>query len=174
MPMMRHSHSGIFHGGIFLFAIAATVLIFPAGQAHAISINFNIPEQYTTVTAGERVYFEVSVLYPENPVREDLHFEYDVVAENGETIAQSEVLKAVENQLSFMDYIVVPQSGASGLYNLKIKVSDYAQLNEDVSASFNVAAQNNQLVYYFIALLVAIISVGIFIGIEIKNIVKHT
>jgi len=155
---------------IIIGIIFLSVVLFPI-SAFALSTEVHVPEKYTNVSAGDRFYFELDIQYPENPSREDLHLEYDIT-KNGETIAQSQVLKAVETQASFMDYVVIPDSAESGLYNINIKISDYAKLNESTSASFNVVGKDNQLLYYFLALVGVIIAFGIFIMIEIKRLTK--
>jgi hypothetical protein len=138
----------IFFPAVIILA-AAEGLLFPL-SVRALSIDVHVPEKYTDVQAGDRFYFEMEVRYPENPARKDLQIEYDIL-ENGKVIATSKFLKAVETQASFMDYVVIPESAKNGLHEIKAKVSDYEQLNSEVSASFMVTEKNHELkVYFFI------------------------
>ena len=50
-------------------------------------------------------------------------------------IAQSKVLKAIETQASFMDFIVIPESAKPGMHIIKVKITDYEGLSEEVEAS---------------------------------------
>lgn len=126
-----------------------------------ISIAVHVPEKYTDVGAGERFYFEIEVKYPENPLRKDLRLEYEILDKNRELIAQSKVLKAVEIQASFMDFIVIPENVNSGLYFIKVKISDYETLSEEVESSFQVISNSGeQIKVYFFILLFGILVVG--------------
>jgi hypothetical protein len=155
-----------------LFTSIFLMLIFwtTVAPAKAISVDVHVPEKYTDVLAGERFYFEMEIKYPENPSRKDLRLEYDIT-KNGEIIAQSKFLKAVETQASFMDYIVIPESAEKGLYAIEVKITDYdGNVNADTSASFNVTAKGNEITYYFFILLGIIIIFGGFVVIEIRRI----
>ena len=132
----------------------------------ALSLVVHVPEKYTDVHAGERVYFEIEVKYPENPTRKDLRLKYDILKDNA-VISQSQVLKAVETQASFIDFIVIPEGAETGLYRIKVKVSDYEGLSEEVSASFHVIGkEGDKIKLYFFILLGAIIIVGLLVGWE--------
>jgi len=85
----------------------------------ALSLVVHVPEKYTDVHAGERVYFEIEVKYPENPTRKDLRLNYDILKDNA-IISQAQVLKAIETQASFIDFIVIPE-GAVDCIELKLK-----------------------------------------------------
>ena len=85
------------------------VILFQVPEVKALSISADIPEKYAEIQAGERLYFEIDIKYPENPKRKDLHLNY-VVTKDNETIAQSQVLKAIETQAQFLDFIVIPES----------------------------------------------------------------
>ena len=133
----------------------------------ALSIVVHVPEKYTDVQAGERFYFEIEIKYPENPSRKDLRLNYEILKDE-EVIAQSKVLKAVETQASFIDFIVIPESADSGLHIIKVKISDYEVLSEEVSASFQVVSKGSGPVKtYFFILLGATILVGILVVINI-------
>ena len=144
------------------------IILWPESQVFAFNAAIHVPEKYTDVLAGERFYFEIEIKYPENTSRKDLRLEYNIT-KNGEIISQSKVLKAIETQASFMDYVVIPNSAEQGLYEIKVKISDYQGLNKETSASFNVASQDNSMLYYFLVLLAAIIIFGVFVMIEIRR-----
>ena len=168
--MKPDSRKKILRGGL-LFAIFLAAVFRPYSDVQALSVSVHVPEKYTEVMAGERFYFELEIRYPENPARKDLRLEYDIT-KNGEIVAQSKFLKAVETQASFMDYVVIPQSAQKGLYEIKVKISDYENLNEEASATFNVAAKDNSLMIYFFILLGAILALGGFIALEIRKVIK--
>ncbi len=133
----------------------------------ALSIAVHVPEKYTDVVAGERFYFEIEVKYPENPSRKDLRLGYEIL-KDGEVIAQAKVLKAIETQASFMDFIVIPESADSGMHIIKVKISDYEGLSEEVEASFHVTTnKGEQIKTYFFILLGVIILVGILVVVNI-------
>ena len=132
----------------------------------ALSIVVHVPEKYTDVQAGERFYFEIEVKYPENPSRKDLRLNYEILKDN-EIIAQSKVLKAIETQASFIDFIVIPESAEKGLHIIKVKITDYEGLSEEVSASFQVVSAGGKIKTYFFILLGATILVGILVVINI-------
>jgi hypothetical protein len=133
----------------------------------ALSVVVHVPEKYTDVVAGERFYFEIEVKYPENPSRKDLRLNYEIL-KDGELIAQSKVLKAIETQASFMDFIVIPESADSGMHVIKVKISDYESLSEEVEASFHVVSRSGgQIKMYFFILLGVVILVGILVVVSI-------
>ena len=134
----------------------------------ALSIVVHVPEKYTDVQAGERFYFEIEIKYPENPSRQDLRLEYEILDEENNIIAQSKVLKAIETQASFIDFIVIPESAEKGLHLIKISISDYESLSEEVEASFQViSAGSGQIKTYFFILLGVIVVVGILVVVNI-------
>jgi len=134
---------------------------------YALSIMVHVPEKYTNVEAGERFYFEVEIKYPENPARKDLRLNYEIL-KDGEPVAQSKFLKAIETQASFMDYIVIPEDRGSGMYIINIAIEDYEDLHEEVSASFHVVgSKGEQFKKYFFILLGVIFFVGILVVINI-------
>jgi len=132
----------------------------------ALSVVVHVPEKYTDVRAGERFYFEIEIKYPENPSRKDLRLNYEIL-KGEEIIAQSKVLKAVETQASFIDFIVIPESAEKGLHTIKVKISDYGGLSEEVEASFHVLGGGGQIKTYFFILLGAVLFVGILVVVNI-------
>ena len=150
-----------------LILFILTLYLLSLSSVSALSIVVHVPEKYTDVQAGERFYFEIEVKYPENPSRKDLRLEYEILKDD-EIIAQSKVLKAVETQASFIDFIVIPESAESGLHIIKVKISDYEVLSEEIEASFNVISTGSgQIKTYFFILLGVVILVGILVVIDI-------
>lgn len=142
-------------GALFLFNLV---------NVSALNLVVHVPEKYTDVVAGERFYFEVEVKYPENPSRKDLRLEYEILTQNGELVAQSKALKAIETQASFIDFIVIPEGSDPGFHIVNVKVKDYESLSEEVSASFNIKkAGGDEILLYLIAIIGAIILVGILV-----------
>jgi len=134
----------------------------------ALSVVVHVPEKYADVVAGERFYFEVEIIYPENPDRKDLRLEYEILTEDGDLVSQSKALKAVETQASFIDFIVIPESAQSGLYIIEVGVKDYGALSEEVSSSFHVkGAGVDQIIIYLIVILGAVILVGALVVLSI-------
>jgi len=133
----------------------------------ALSVMVQVPEKYTDVVAGERFYFEIGIKYPENPSRKDLRLDYEI-SMDGKVIAQAKVLKAIETQASFMDFIVIPKSARNGMHMIKVGISDYEILSEEVWASFQVVpSSGEQIKKYFFILLGAIGVVGILVVVNI-------
>lgn len=156
---------------LFFAILILGLFLYPKSQVLALSASVHVPEKYTDVLAGERFYFEVDIKYPENISRKDLRLEYNIT-KNGEIISQSKFLKAVETQASFMDYVVVPSSAEAGLYEIVVKISDYQNLDEQTSTSFNVVSKDNSMLYYFLILLGAIALFGVFVTVEIRRLSK--
>lgn len=126
-------------------------------EIKALSVSTQIPEKYAEIQAGERIYFEIDIKYPENPIRKDLRLNYEVTKDQ-EIMAQSQVLKAVETQASFLDSIVIPENSKTGLYNLKVKISDDQGLNEEVSSSFQVIGSKDQEFKTYFLILAGVLS----------------
>jgi len=152
---------------IVLIFLMSFFLIFSMVSVSALSIVVHVPEKYTDVQAGERFYFEIEIKYPENPSRKDLRLNYEIL-KGDEVIAQSKVLKAIETQASFIDFIVIPENAEKGLHTIKVKISDYEVLSEEVEASFNItSADSGQIKTYFFILLGVVILVGILVVVNI-------
>lgn len=157
----------------FVICGVAIFLLCPTSIVFALSAQVHIPEKYTDVKAGERLYFELEIRYPENPTRKDLRLEYEIVKDD-EVIAKSKFLKAVETQASFMDYVVIPESANGGLYEIRVQVKDYEKLSEEVSASFKVINKDNELKIYFYIIVGLIVALGIIIRWEIHKLKKSS
>jgi len=150
--------------GIFLLILFIGI---PLGQA--ISITMHIPEEYNSIQGGERLHYEVDVKYPENPVgnRKDVTFNIKIIA-NEEVIAESKLLKAIETQLSFTDYILVPDNAPTGKATINVQVEDFDTLSEDVQTTFYITNNSqNEFKNYFYILLSVIILIGAAIMTEI-------
>jgi hypothetical protein len=153
---------------IFLISAIASAFILSAPRdARALNITARISDQYTEIAGGDRLYFEIEIKYPENPRRKDLRLEYQII-EDDKIIASEKVLRAVETQVSFLDYVVVPQSAKSGIKTLNVVIKDYETLHQEVSASFRVLKGRNQLEAYFFILLGAILLVVVLVIIQIR------
>ncbi len=163
--MMTTTHRYIPSSFIAL-AILAVCFIYPH-FAYALNIAARISDQSTEIIGGDRLYFEVEIKYPENPRRKDLRIEYQLL-EDEEVIASEKVLRAVETQASFLDYIVVPQSTKSGVKKLNVIITDYEDLHKEVSATFKVLKGRNQTETYFFILLGAILLVAVLVIIQIR------
>jgi len=137
----------------------------------ALNLVIHIPEKYLEVTAGERLMFELEIKYPENIGRKDLRLTYQVKKGN-EIVSESKVLKAIETQSSFMDYMTIPESLDVGTYTITNKVQDYGNLNEQVSADFRVVKGKADLMKYIYILGVAIGIIDVLVIIEFWMIYK--
>src|SRR3989339_421131 len=152
-----------------IFVLLFIVLFFSLNFSNfisvsALSVAVHVPEKYTDVVAGERFYFEIEVKYPENPKRKDLKLNYEIIDSDGKLIAQSKVLKAVETQASFIDFIVIPESASKGLYIIRVKIADYEDLSEEVEASFQIVSSGfGQVQIYFFIILGVLILVAILV-----------
>ena len=93
-----------------------------------------------------------------------MRLEYKVVDTEGNLVAQSKVLKAVETQASFIDSIAIPKSLANGVYILNLNMLDYQELNEEVSTSFHVVTlEADRIKSYFYILLVVVSFVAVLV-----------
>ncbi|MBT4376877.1 hypothetical protein HOD29_05890 [archaeon] len=152
---------------IYWVVFATILFLVSFTSVSALSVAVHVPEKYADVLAGERFYFEVDVKYPENQDRKDLRLEYEILNEEGDLVAQSKVLKAIETQASFIDFIVIPENADSGLYLIKVIIRDYDLLSEEVEASFHVIGGDEKIRLYFLILLGVIIFVGALVVVNI-------
>ena len=151
-----------------LFFFIVWLFLINLVSVSALSVITHVSEKYTDVVAGERFYFQIEIKYPENPSRKDLKLNYKILKDN-EVIAQAKVLKAIETQASFMDFIVIPESAEKGMHIIKVGISDYEGLSEEVEASFHVVKYNSEIKMYFFILLGVIVLVGVIIIVVIKS-----
>lgn len=140
---------------IVIFAVGVT-------PSYAMNISVRIGDRHTEVLGGDRLYFEIDIKYPENPSRKDLRLEYQIIKDDT-VIARQKVLRAIETQISFLDYIVIPQHATSGEYEINVIVTDYEKLHKEVSATFNVLKGREQVATYFLILLGAILLVAVLV-----------
>ncbi len=156
-------------------ARAAIVLVLLLGftsQTFAFSLTTRIGDQSTELKAGDRLYFDVEIKWPENDRRQDLRVEYQIL-DQGQVIASEKVLRAVETQASFLDYLVVPTSAVAGVKELRVVLETYDKsLSESISATFNVAKGENKLLIYFVILASAIALVVLLVIFQIVMITR--
>jgi hypothetical protein len=165
---MEYDGEGKMKRVLIVSLIMMFVLILFINLASAMTVTINIPEKYSEVRAGEAVYFETEVKWPENTERKDLKIEYSIKNQNGDEVAYLKVLKAIETQASFMDSISIPESTKAGTYKIVLTISDYKDLNQEVVASFKITGQSgNFMNIAFIILLGAVILIAIIVAIEL-------
>jgi hypothetical protein len=144
------------------------VLLFSFANVSALSVTVHIPEKYAELSGGERLYFEMALKYPENPTRVDLRLSYEVIDIDGNIIAQSKALKAVETQASFIDFIILPTELDNGPYSIDIIIRDYGDLEQRVGASFIVTSSaTKKLMNYIYILIGAVIFLAILVVIAL-------
>lgn len=146
----------------YLSILAIVIFAVTVLPAYAMNISVRIGDRNTEVLGGDRLYFEVDIKYPENPSRKDLRLEYQIIKDDI-IIARQKVLRAIETQISFLDYIVMPERATSGTYELNVIVTDYEKLHKEVSATFKVLKGREQVATYFLILLGAILLVAILV-----------
>ena len=165
----------IYRAALLVFLLTAAVAM--PSFALAISATINIPKEYSQIKAGGDVYFETDIKWPENNGRKDLRIEYSVLDKDGNEVAYAKVLKAVETQASFMDFISIPESVQAGMYKINAKLSDYQNLNQEITTSFYVVDNLDPIIKYaiiffgIIGLIGFVVVVELFLLIKKKNIV---
>ena len=150
---------------VFLLSILFLFVFISMASVSALNVIVHVPEKYTDVHAGERFYFEIEIKYPENPSRKDLILKYEILKDD-KIISKSKVLRAVETQASFIDFIVIPESAETGLHVIKIEVAVNENLSEESSASaiFQVVrSDSDKIKTYFFILLGVIVLVGMLV-----------
>lgn len=145
---------------------------YPA-SLEAITAKLMISPRNLEVNSGDKVFFELEVLYPENTERKDLRIEYQITNEDT-VVAHSKSLRAIETQASFSDYLTIPQSAEAGIYHLSAKIQDYATLSAETSTTFHVKEMRNELQLYFLILLATVTLFGSVIFWEIHRIRMHS
>lgn len=148
-------------------SLLSVIFFLNVTYVYALSISVDVPEKYTEVVAGDRLYFEVEIKYPENITRKDLRLEYKII-KDGKIFESKKFLKAIETQASFMDYIVIPEDMKNGLYTIDVKIDDYSKLKEDVSTSFYVVeSKSKQMLMYFFIIIATIIFSAFLVGLQV-------
>jgi hypothetical protein len=146
---------------IALFSVMFILILFVKFSS-AMTATVNIPEKYSEVLAGDQIYFETEIKWPENTERKDLRIEYTIKDKNNQTIAYLKVLRAIETQASFMDSISIPESTKAGTYTIFLTLTDYEELNQEVAASFNIIEKpTDKMAYYIIAIVATIILISV-------------
>jgi len=162
--MNLNINNKIIFGFMWILGLIVAVMVV-SKSVLALNLVIHIPEKYLEVVAGERLTFELEIKYPENVGRKDLRLTYQIKNGN-EIVSESKVLKAIETQSSFMDYMVIPESLEVGTYTITNKVQDYENLNEQVSADFRVVKGKADLMKYIYILGVAIGIVDVLVIVE--------
>ena len=132
----------------------------------------NVQEKYSEVNAGESIYFETDIKWPENDIRRDLRLEYSVKDKDGNEIAYFKVLKAIETQASFMDFINIPESTEPGIYKIYLNVSDYSNMTKEIAVSFRVISKKDRLNTYLPLILGFIGFLSILVLVELFMLMK--
>ncbi len=142
-----------------ILALCGVVFFATFTKASALSLETRIADNYTEVKAGDKVFFDVEIKYPENTRRRDLRIEYQMF--DGNTIiARENVLRAVETQASFIDYMTVPSDAKGGMKTLNIFIQTYEPVDqggvaEEISTTFMVKRGIGGLYLYFWLILAA-------------------
>ncbi|HVT75222.1 MAG TPA: hypothetical protein VHD69_02315 [Candidatus Paceibacterota bacterium] len=141
-------------------------------RASASSVAVYIPEKYTEVHAGERMYFQIEALFPENPYRQDFQISYRVL-EGSRIIADAEFVKAIETQASFVDFVIIPEEAEEGRHTIEVWISSAGENPAKASASFMVDTDFDWIAVYAGIILAAVLAVGASLWFEIKNIKRR-
>lgn len=134
------------------------MVLFGFANVSALTVSVHVPEKYQDVQGGDRLYFELTLRYPENPTRVDLKLEYQVVDSNGELVTQAKGLKAVETQASFLEFIVLPEEMSLGQHTIVIDIKDYGELSQRVETGFSVSRNRVDTLYVLIYALIGAVS----------------
>lgn len=168
-PMIHHNTKrySIFALGTVILSLVTALSV--THSANASSVVVYVPEKYAAVTPGERLYFEIEALYPENTHRQDFKVSYSIT-ESGKEIASATFVKAVETQASFVDYVVIPKTAKSGIHVIDVMISsDDGSFKAGTSASFEVVSDFNWIAIYLSILIAAVAIVGLMLFFEIKG-----
>jgi len=158
---------------VISLVVMLSILILFVNLASAMTVTINVPEKYSEVSAGEKVYFETEVKWPENTGRKDLRIEYSIKDNAGQEIAYLKVLKAIETQASFMDYISIPESTKAGTYRIFLTISDYKELNQEVAASFKISNNSKNLFNLYLPIILAVVGlIAIVVIIELFILIR--
>ena len=159
---------------IIILSMLFVLLLF-SNLASAMTITVNIPAKYSEVIAGEVVYFETEVKWPENTARKDLRIEYSIKDQAGQEIAYLKVLKAIETQASFMDSISIPESTKAGTYKIFVTMTDYSELNQEVVASFKISKKLGDSFNFYLLIILGIVGlIAILVLFELFILIKKT
>ncbi len=159
------------HNIVSLIIIFLACSLFLSETVSALTLVTRIADNSTEVSNGEKVYFDVEIKYPENTKRRDLRVEYQIL-EGEKIIASEKVLRAVETQASFLDYVTVPTDATEGTKTLNVIIETYESVDEggfknEVSATFRVRRGLSNILTYLGLIFMAIVFVVILIIIQI-------
>jgi len=158
---------------INVLLIGLFVVVLSVNLASAMTATINIPEKYSQVSAGEKVYFETEVKWPENIGRKDLRIEYSIKDGAGQEVAYLKVLKAIETQASFMDSISIPESIKAGTYKIFLTIRDYKELNQEIAVSFKIVEKSGDLFNFYLPIILGIVGlIAIVVVIELFILIR--
>lgn len=161
-PKNKYKSFQVFFGITSLIWLALSVPFF----ASALAFKINVADTNQSAKTGDRLYFDADIKYPENRERKDLRIKYEIVQE-GEVIAESATLRAIETQMQFYDYIIVPLSAKTGLAQLRVTLIDYSDLYEDATVSFMVAKGEDTTLQYVYIIIGSIFFIGVLISLQV-------
>ncbi len=152
---------------------AIFALIILVDFSSAMSAEISIPANHLEVQAGDEVFFETEVKWPENTERKDLRLEYSIRDADGEEIAYMKVLKAIETQASFMDQITIPESTKGGTYKIFLTLTDYKDMEQEIAASFKVVGNSLDSYKFYLMIILGVIGlIALFIVIELFILIR--
>jgi len=166
------------------FFLMICLIVSLISSVSALSVIVKIPDRSVNTVAGERVYFEINVKYPENPSRKDVTLVYQLLNKDGKLISQSENLRAIETQFSLLASMVVPGGIANGLYSVNIIVKVGEEVLGMSNVSFNVVNKKKDysliigwgvlgLILIFLGFKFSIVWRLILIRIKVRRIVRE-
>lgn len=120
----------------------------------------HVPERYADVYTGERFYFETNVNYTEHEKGVNLRLTYTIM-KDGTEFARSKVLKTVNQRISFIDFIMIPEGIEEGAYTLNLNVQDRADLSINVSTDFYIKANKTMQIQKYFLIIIAVLFIFI-------------
>lgn len=105
---------------IFLFLM---LVFFSLKLVMPLDVIASFPSE-AEVKAGEKIYFEVDVRYPENFERKDLYIVHSVKDMSGKEVLNFQSLRAIQNRISFVDSVFIPSNFETGNYVFEIDVME--------------------------------------------------
>lgn len=109
--------------GKFIFVFVFIFIFFCFELISSLDIIVSFPSE-PEVKAGDKIYFEVDVRYPENFERKDLYIIHSVKDMSGKEVLTFQSLRAIQNRISFVDYVFIPSNFETGNYIFEIDVND--------------------------------------------------
>ncbi|MGV8150844.1 MAG: hypothetical protein ACP5NV_03900 [Candidatus Woesearchaeota archaeon] len=160
----------IFTMSIMIFFIASSQQCF--AESGKFNMEIQIPETYTSVSAGTEVWFTVHVLNLDNNqtnMRQDIVLISEVIDDSGNVHATKTKTVAIETQASFVSSIIVPETLDAGKYRIRTRIdsSDALAVHD-----FKIVLENNQSHYWILGVAIIIILLSLIIVINNKKIVE--